>query len=62
MKMINPSNKLMENLLNDDEYKQYINTYKEESYVNKDMLDSLLKKHLDLYYLFLKINILLFFL
>ena len=48
MKMINPSNKLMENLLNDDEYKQQINTYKEESYVNKDMLDSFLKKHLDL--------------
>ena len=48
MKMINPSNKLMENLLNDDEYKQYINTYKEESYVNKDMLDSLLKRYLDL--------------
>ena len=60
MKMINPSNKLMENLLNDDEYKQYINTYKEESYVNKDMLDSLLKRYLDLYYIFLKINILLY--
>lgn len=60
MKMINPSNKLMENLLNDDEYKQCINTYKEESYVNKDMLDSLLKRYLDLYYIFLKINILLY--
>lgn len=58
--MINQVKKLMEDLLNDEEYKQYMNIYKEENYVNKDMLDSLLKKHLDLYYIFLKINILLY--
>ncbi len=58
--MINEIKKLMENLLNDEEYKEYISIYKEESYVNQDMLDSLLKKHLDLYYIFLKINILLY--
>lgn len=58
--MINEVKKLMENLLNDEEYKEYISLYKEENYVNKDMLDSLLKRHLDLYYIFLKINILLY--
>ena len=58
--MINEIKKLMEDLINDEEYKEYISIYKEESYVNKDMLDSLLKKHLDLYYIFLKINILLY--
>ena len=52
--MINPSKKLMKDLLNDEDYKKYISIYKEESYVNKDMLDSLFKKYLDLYYIFLK--------
>lgn len=58
--MINEVKKLMEDLLNDEEYKQYISIYKEERYVNKDILESLLKRHLDLYYIFLKINILLY--
>lgn len=58
--MINQVEILMEDLLNDGEYKSYISIYKDEGYVNKDMLDSLLKRHLDLYYIFLKINILLY--
>lgn len=58
--MINPSKKLMKDLLSDEEYKQYISIYEKESYINKDMLKSLLEKHLDLYYIFLKINIILY--
>lgn len=58
--MINPSKKLMKDLLSDEEYKQYISIYEKESYINKDVLKSLLEKHLDLYYIFLKINILLY--
>lgn len=53
-------NKLMRNLLNDGEYKEYITIYKEKQYVDKSILNNLLKRYLDLYYLFLKINILLY--
>lgn len=58
--MINHSGELIKKLLNDNEYKQYIDICKLDGFVDKDMLDSLLKKHLDLYYLFLKVNILLY--
>ena len=53
-------NELMRNLLNDGEYKEYITIYKEKQYVDKSILNNLLKRYLDLYYLFLKINILLY--
>ena len=58
--MINKSEELMNNLVNDNDYQEYISVYKDRYYVNKDILNTLLQRHIELYYLFLKINILIY--
>ncbi len=54
-----PITKLMNNLLNDEDYIKYEEIYKQQNDIDKDLLIKLLENHHDLYYLFLKINIFL---
>ena len=58
--MICKSEKLINSLLKDKEYIEYMKMCDNTHHINIKVLDSLLKKHLDLYFLFLKINILLY--
>lgn len=53
--------KLYDSLLEDENYKKYCKIYEEEKYIDLDLLKSLLEKHHELYYIFLKIHILLYF-
>lgn len=48
------------NLLLDEDYIKFEEIYKHENIVDKDLLIKLLDKHHDLFYMFLKINILLY--
>lgn len=52
--------KLKNNLLEDKDYIKYKEIYKNEHFIDKDLLVVLLERYLDLYYVFLKINILLY--
>ena len=54
------SKMLLEEMLSSSEYKKYIEIYKNKKYIDKYLLEILLNKYLDLYYLFLKVNILLY--
>lgn len=53
--------KIYNNLLTDENYIKYCKIYKEEHYIDLDLLKSLLETHHELYYTFLKINILFYF-
>jgi len=52
--------KLKNNLLADKDYIKYEEIYKNKHIVDKDLLIKLLNKHLDLYYVFLKMNIFIY--
>lgn len=52
--------KLKNNLLEDKDYIKYKEIYMNEHFIDKDLLVILLERYLDLYYVFLKINILLY--
>lgn len=54
-------NKLYDNLLEDEKYKQYCKIYEQEHYIDLELLKYLLKEHHELYYIFLKINLLLYY-
>ena len=54
------SKRLLDKLFQDKEYQEYINEYESTSKINLDKLESLLNNHIDLYRVFLKINIFLY--
>ena len=54
------SKRLVDKLLQDKEYQDYISEYENKNSINLDKLESLLNNHIDLYRLFLKINIFLY--
>ncbi len=53
--------KLYDDLLNDEKYKQYCKIYKQKHYIDLELLKYLFKEHHEIYYVFLKINLLLYF-
>ena len=57
---MSPIIELKNNLLLDEDYIKFEEIYKKENIVDKDLLIKLLDKHHDLFYMFLKINILLY--
>ena len=57
---ISPIIELNNNLLLDEDYIKFEEIYKNENIIDKDLLIKLLDKHHDLFYMFLKINILLY--
>lgn len=52
--------RLNEKLLNDSDYLKFEKTYNKNKVIDKELLVKLLNKHLDLYNMFLKINISLY--
>ena len=54
------SKRLLDKLFQDKEYQEYIYEYENKNSINLDKLESLLNNHIDLYRLFLKINIFLY--
>lgn len=57
---VSPIIVLKNNLLLDEDYIKFEEIYKNENIIDKDLLIKLLDKHHNLYYMFLKINILLY--
>ena len=53
--------KIYNDLINDENYIKYCKIYKEDLYIDLDLVKLLLEKHHELYYAFLKINILFYF-
>lgn len=51
------SKRLLDKLFQDKEYQEYIYEYENKNSINLDKLESLLNNHIDLYRLFLKVNI-----
>lgn len=49
--------KLMNDYLEDKDYKEYLKLYSKEKYIDDSLVERLLKRHIELYYIFLKINI-----
>ena len=54
------SKRLLDKLFQDKEYQEYIYEYENKNSINLDKLESLLNNHIDLYRLFLKVNIFLY--
>lgn len=54
------SKRLLDKLFQDKEYHEYIYEYENKNSINLDKLESLLNNHIDLYRLFLKVNIFLY--
>ena len=52
--------RLKRELLDDEDYIRFEETYNKNEAIDTELLIKLLNKHLDLYHVFLKLNILLF--